>query len=112
MPLNPSAPAAPETATDTEVTFRVMDDEEREKPYRVLIQNDDVTPMDFVVLVLLAIFELEPERAFAVMMEAHESGHALVTVLPFQEAHDKIYQAHTEARAIGFPLTFFLEPDF
>ncbi len=93
------------------VVFTVASDEELERPYRVIVQNDDVTPMDFVVFVLCAIFELPPTRAEQVMLTAHYEGRALVTVLPFQEAQDRVYQAHHLAREAGYPLTFYLEPD-
>ncbi|MEF3275682.1 MAG: ATP-dependent Clp protease adaptor ClpS [Chloroflexus sp.] len=93
------------------VTFTVASDEELERPYRVIVENDDVTPMDFVVLVLRIFFDLDLARATQVMLTAHYEGRALVTVLPFQEAQDRVYQAHHVAREAGYPLTFYLEPD-
>ena len=51
----------------------------------MIIENDDVTPMDFVVLVLLTIFELSYERAEEVMYQAHLKGRAYVATLPFEE---------------------------
>ncbi|WP_298820472.1 ATP-dependent Clp protease adaptor ClpS [Chloroflexus sp.] len=93
------------------VTFTVASDEELERPYRVIVENDDVTPMDFVVFVLRVFFELDLNRATQVMLTAHYEGRALVTVLPFQEAQERVYQAHHVAREAGYPLTFYLEPD-
>ena len=68
--------APPQTTTDTE--YVVATNTELERPYRVIIENDDVTPMDFVVLVLLTIFELAYERAEEVMYQAHLKGRAYV----------------------------------
>ena len=68
--------ALPKTTTDVE--YLVITNEELDRPYRVIIQNDDVTPMEFVVLVLLTIFGLDFERAVEVMLEAHQKGRALV----------------------------------
>ncbi|GIV96735.1 MAG: ATP-dependent Clp protease adapter protein ClpS [Herpetosiphonaceae bacterium] len=99
------------TNTITDVEFVVVPDEELEKPYRVIIENDDVTPMDFVVLVLCAIFELSPNKAQRVMLRAHYFGRAHVTTLPYEEARQRVYDAHSLARAVGYPLTFYLEPD-
>jgi ATP-dependent Clp protease adaptor protein ClpS len=106
-------PATPETTTTTivDVEYRVISDEELERPYRVIIENDDVTPMEFVTLVLLTIFELSYERAVHVMLEAHYNGRAYVVTLPFEEAQQRVYTAQSIARDAGFPLSFYLEPD-
>jgi ATP-dependent Clp protease adaptor protein ClpS len=101
--------AQPQTTTDVE--YVVIADEELERPYRVIIENDDVTPMEFVVLVLLSIFELDYDRAFDVMLEAHNRGRAYVATLPFEEAQQRVYAAQSMARASGYPLSFYLEPD-
>ena len=101
--------APPQTTTTVE--YIVASDEDLERPYRVIIENDDVTPMEFVVLVLLSIFDLDIDRAEAVMLEAHYKGHAYVVSLPFEDAQQRVYQAHNTARAAGYPLSFYLEPE-
>jgi ATP-dependent Clp protease adaptor protein ClpS len=101
--------APPETTTTTE--YIIASDEDLERPYRVIIENDDVTPMEFVVLVLLSIFDLDMERAEAVMLEAHYKGQAYVVSLPFEDAQQRVYHAHSVARAAGYPLSFYLEPE-
>ncbi|MCZ7646370.1 MAG: ATP-dependent Clp protease adaptor ClpS [Planctomycetota bacterium] len=78
--------------------------------YRVLIHNDDVTPMDFVVTVLREIFRKGPFEATRIMLTAHVSGIALVAVLPLEEAELRVDQAHSLARTAHFPLTFSYEP--
>jgi ATP-dependent Clp protease adaptor protein ClpS len=108
MPLNVDI-APPQTTTDTE--YVVATNVELERPYRVIIENDDVTPMDFVVLVLLTIFELSYERAEEVMYQAHLKGRAYVATLPFEEAQQRVYAAQSLARTSGYPLSFYLEPD-
>ncbi len=84
---------------------------EIEPPYRVLIHNDDVTPMDFVVAVLCAIFELTFERAQAVMLTAHYTGGAVVGSYPKEDAQRRIDQAHQLARLENYPLKFTMEPE-
>ncbi len=107
---NPVAPDVVTTPTvDTE--YVIVTDEELEKPYRVIIQNDDVTPMDFVVAILLLVFELTPDEATAVMLEAHSNSRALVTVLPLKEAQERVYTAQSLARDNSYPLSFYIEPD-
>jgi len=79
--------------------------------YRVLVHDDDVTPMDFVVQVLVAIHRLDAERAVEVMLEAHHTGLALVRVIGLEEAEFRVAESHGAARLRGFPLTFTIEPE-
>ena len=78
--------------------------------YRVLVHNDDLTPFDFVMDVLVRVFKLNRERAFAVTMEAHQGGVALVVVEPREHAEFHVDQAHSIARGGKVPLTFSIEP--
>ncbi len=82
-----------------------------EPPYRVIIHNDDVTPMNFVIYVLQNIFLLAGPRAAQVMFSAHIHGSAYVDTLPKTEALLRIQQAHITARLAGYPLLFTLESD-
>ena len=84
---------------------------EKEPPYRVLIHNDEVTPYDFVVAILIRIFQLTPIIAEHITYLAHNKGVALVTVLPKSEAQRRVGKAHFAARLEGFPLTFTIEPE-
>jgi ATP-dependent Clp protease adaptor protein ClpS len=79
--------------------------------YRVIIHNDDVTPMDFVVHVLKVIFDLAEPDALAVMLTAHLEGQALVQILPRRAAQARIGRAHFAAGLEGYPLTFHMEPE-
>jgi ATP-dependent Clp protease adaptor protein ClpS len=79
--------------------------------YRVLIHNDDVTPMDFVVRVLAEIFRLDEPRSIAVMWEAHTRGVAHVVTEPLEQAEFHVDQARSLSRARKFPLTFSIEPE-
>jgi ATP-dependent Clp protease adaptor protein ClpS len=79
--------------------------------YRVLIHNDDVTPMDFVVRVLRDIFRLEGPRAVEVMLEAHMKGVALVVTEPLERAEFHVDQCRSLARPRGYPLTLTYEPE-
>jgi len=90
--------------------------EEKQEPrltprYKVLIHNDEITVMDFVVFVLLQVFKKNAQDAVSIMSEAHHTGVALVTVLPLEEAELRVDQAHSLARAQKFPLTFSIEPE-
>jgi ATP-dependent Clp protease adaptor protein ClpS len=77
--------------------------------YRVLIHNDDVTPMDFVVLILNEIFHLSRALAIDVMFEAHTKGVAHVVTEPLERAEFHVDQARSLSRARKYPLTFSVE---
>jgi ATP-dependent Clp protease adaptor protein ClpS len=79
--------------------------------YRIIIHNDNVTPMDFVVEVLKVIFFLANDRAADIMLTAHIKGSAYVQTLPKSEAENRINKAHSAARIEGYHLHFSMEPE-
>ena len=101
----------PLTAPEIEKEEEVEQEPAEEPPYRVLIHNDDVTPYDFVVAILIRVFELTPVIAEHITYLAHNNGLALVVVLPKSEAERRVGKAHFAARLEGFPLTFTMEPE-
>lgn len=84
---------------------------ELEPFYRVIIHNDHVTPMDFVVHILKTIFFLANDRAAEIMFTAHYYGTAYVQTLAKSEAEKRINKAHFEASNAGYPLKFTMEPE-
>ncbi len=79
--------------------------------YRVLIHNDDKTPMVFVISVVCRIFGKNGQVATKIMLTAHNAGVALVDVLPLEEAEFRVERAHAMARTAKYPLTFSYEPE-
>jgi ATP-dependent Clp protease adaptor protein ClpS len=102
-------------ATRTVPEIEIGEDQQQETAYeplyRVIIHNDDVTPMDFVVHVLINIFTLLPPDAVKVMYRAHYRGEAVVQILPRSEAEKRINKAHFAAGLEGYPLHFSMEPE-
>lgn len=102
-----AAPTLPdiwiEATPDSEVAL--------DPPYRVLIHNDDVTPMEFVVVILMGIFFLSFQEANGIMLTAHYEGVAYVMTLPLEEAKYRVGKAHSIAQMEGYPLTFSIEPE-
>ena len=84
-------------------------DTELEPMVSVVIHNDDVTPMDFVVEVLKQIFFLGNDRAAEIMLAAHIKGSAYVQSLPRIEAEKRVGNAHQAAGMLGYPLAFTIE---
>jgi len=78
-------------------------------PYRVLLMNDDYTPMEFVVEVLMEIFGKGEAEAVHIMLKVHVEGLGLAGVYPFEIAETKVEEVHARARAEGHPLRATLE---
>jgi ATP-dependent Clp protease adaptor protein ClpS len=98
-----------------DVTPEIIEDVDQEAvvepPYRVLIHNDDVTPMEFVVAVLTRIFELTLPESERIMLTAHITGLAHVATLPLSDAQKRVGKAHFAASLEGYPLLFTIEPE-
>lgn len=82
-----------------------------ENLWNVIIHNDEVTPYDFVIMVLQKFFQLLPPDAEYITFVAHTSGKALVATLSLKEAQKRVGQAHFAASLEGYPLTFTIEPE-
>ena len=90
----------------------VPDQETQLEPlYRVIIHNDDVTPMDFVTHILVSIYFLGYPEAVEIMLHAHRIGEAVVQILPKAEAERRINKSHFAAGLEGYPLHFSMEPE-
>lgn len=79
--------------------------------YHVIMLNDDTTPMDFVVAVLINIFNKTEQEAHEVMMNVHEQGRAIAGTYSYEIAEQKSIETVTEARRAGFPLDVSLEEE-
>jgi ATP-dependent Clp protease adaptor protein ClpS len=97
--------------TAPEIEIHTIEETELEPLYRVLIHNDDITPMDFVVNVLVSIFLLNQPDAVDIMYTAHLTGIAYVQTLPKAEAQRRIGKAHFAAGLESYPLRFTMEPE-
>lgn len=78
---------------------------------RVIVHNDDITPMDFVVHILRTIFLIPDPNTTAMMYTAHRTGRAYVQSLPRPEAKRRINKAHFAARLSQYPLEFSWESE-
>jgi ATP-dependent Clp protease adaptor protein ClpS len=78
-------------------------------PYKVLMLNDDYTPMEFVVHVLQSIFKMSIEDATRVMLHVHQRGVGVCGIFPYEVAETKVSQVIDFARANQHPLQCTLE---
>ncbi len=78
-------------------------------PYKVLMLNDDYTPMEFVVHVLQSFFKLSMEDATRVMLHVHQKGVGVCGVFSYEVAETKVGQVIDYARQNQHPLQCTLE---
>ncbi|MDG2004208.1 MAG: ATP-dependent Clp protease adapter ClpS [Novosphingobium sp.] len=77
--------------------------------FKVLMLNDDYTPMEFVVLVLKRFFSMDMEQATRVMLHVHQKGVGICGVFPYEIAETKVNQVMDFARQNQHPLQCTLE---
>jgi len=77
--------------------------------YNVVMLNDDVTPMDFVIQILIVIFKHDNERSKEIMLDIHEKGRAVVGTYSYEVAEQKCTETVTEAARAGYPLDVVIE---
>lgn len=94
-----TAPPAPETRTRPE----------RPHLYKVILLNDDFTPREFVVKVLMGVFRMTEAEALGVMLTAHRRGACVVAVFTREVADAKARQGTDAGLAKGYPLAFTTE---
>ena len=99
-----AGPQAPAKEPDVVSEVRVS------PPWRVILHNDEVTTMDFVVQLLVTLFAKPREEAVTLMLLVHTTGCATVAVCAQERAELYVEQVRSLARAQGFPLVATAEP--
>jgi len=98
-----------------EINFDVELEEETEldmpKMFKVLLLNDDYTPMDFVIEILMDIFGKEQIEAIDLMLKVHEKGKAVCGIYVYDIAETKVVQVQNRAKKNEFPLRTIMEED-
>src|SRR5438270_11439141 len=79
--------------------------------YKVILLNDDYTPREFVVQVLKAVFRMNEDQAYRVMMTAHRRGVCVVAVFTKDVAETKASEGTELGRSAGYPLAFTTQPE-
>ncbi|MCR5455843.1 MAG: ATP-dependent Clp protease adaptor ClpS [Bacteroidales bacterium] len=100
----------PNTKTSTRQRQRVKIDEPMPR-YKVIMHNDDVTTMDFVVEVLRTVFFMDTDAAAALMMKIHNEGSGVVGVYDYDIAMSKVFKVKQMAAEQQFPLKLTVEKE-
>ncbi len=77
--------------------------------YKVIMINDDFTPMEFVVQVLQLFFHLTREQAVQIMLQIHQTGRGVAGIFPAEIAETKVAQVNAYARKNQHPLLTVME---
>jgi ATP-dependent Clp protease adaptor protein ClpS len=107
--LGRNGPAMSKTLVKTRTKTRTKT--QRPPLYKVILLNDDYTPREFVVQVLKAVFRMNADQAYRVMMTAHQKGACVIAVYVRDVAETKAKEATELGKQNGFPLFFTTEPE-
>ena len=97
--------------TGTGVVTRAKPKVKKPSLYRVLLLNDDFTPMEFVIHVLEAFFSKNPEQAAQIMLHVHNNGVGECGVFTYEVAETKVTQVMDFSRKNQHPLQCVMEKD-
>ena len=96
---------------DVGIAVKARPKTKRPSLYKVLLLNDDYTPMEFVVYILERFFNLNHDYAYQIMLQVHTKGVAVVGVYPFEVAETKVTQVMDCARSNQHPLQCTMEKE-
>jgi len=96
---------------ETVVERRVRPETRTKKPpmYKVILLNDDYTPMEFVVQILMVVFHKDHAEATRIMLHVHQNGMGIAGVFPYEIAETKVRTVEDLARESEFPLKCVME---
>jgi len=100
-------------STDTIIEKDTVTDRDLKEPpkYKALVLNDNVTPMEFVIVMLMKIFKHTEDTAYDLTMNIHNNGSAVAGIYSHEVAEQKVADAVDLARANEFPLKLKVEAE-
>jgi ATP-dependent Clp protease adaptor protein ClpS len=112
-PDGPQGPTGPDGGDEGGLGIATKTRVRTKKPsmYRVLILNDDYTPMEFVVLILERFFGKSREQATRIMLHVHQKGVGVCGVYTYEVAETKVAQVMDMARRNEHPLQCTMEKE-
>ena len=96
-------------ATSTSITEKTRVKVKEPKRYKVIMHNDDFTSMEFVIFVLMNIFNKNEMEANDLMLKVHKGGSAMVGTYSYDIARSKVEETTLLARQEGFPFKVTME---
>jgi ATP-dependent Clp protease adaptor protein ClpS len=99
------------STTEIQIDEKIKQKIQEPKRWKVLLLNDDTTPMDFVLGILTDIFKHTQETAKGITIEVHNTGSGVAGVYSFEIAEAKAVESTQLARSNGFPLQVKMEEE-
>ena len=99
------------STTDIQIDEKVKVVISEPKRWKVILLNDDTTPMEFVIELLVDVFRHTEDTANDIMLQIHEQGSGIAGTYSFEIAEAKAVEATNQARTKGFPLQIKLEEE-
>lgn len=107
----PPAPRDPSKERESGVATKERAKSARPPRFKVILYNDDYTPMEFVVQVLEKVFQKSPSAATQIMLQIHRSGMGIGGVYVLEVAETKSATVHRMAEERGYPLRSGVEKE-
>jgi ATP-dependent Clp protease adaptor protein ClpS len=107
----PKKPNAPDREQESNVITKARPKTKKPAMYKVLLLNDDFTPMEFVVHVLELFFNKTGEDAYTIMLHVHQNGVGICGVYTYEVAETKVTMVMDYAKQNGHPLQCTLEKE-
>lgn len=100
-----------DTIEDIKIDEKIKQEITLPKKFKVIVLNDDATPMDWVIQLLVSIFKHSQETAKQLTLTIHNEGSGIAGIYSYEVAEQKSIEAVNISREHGFPLTFRLEQE-
>jgi ATP-dependent Clp protease adaptor protein ClpS len=99
------------SSTDIQIDEKIKVNITEPKRWKVIFLNDDTTPMEFVISLLVEVFRHDADSAQHVTLDIHQTGSGIAGIYSFEIAEAKAVEATNQARQKGFPLQIKLEEE-
>ena len=97
--------------TVVETTNKTLDKIKEPGKFKVIVCNDDTTPIEFVISMLITVFKHTDKSALELTLQIHTNGSAVAGIYTFEVAEQKTVDATNLARTYGWPLIIKVEAE-
>ncbi|PCI30010.1 MAG: ATP-dependent Clp protease adapter ClpS [SAR324 cluster bacterium] len=100
-----------ETGSSGEISTEEIVKLKPPQQYKVILHNDDYTPMEFVIEILMVVFKRDETKATEIMLNVHQKGQGICGVYTYEIAESKVMRVQEMARQYEYPLQATLEEE-